>query len=64
MPKSRRFQSGREIFEEYIPDYVANDATVEIGQGPADKIVDAILCDFYTRVPEPIKSKEHRSPRQ
>ena len=56
MAKSRRFQSGREIFEEYIPDYVTEGPDVDIETGNADKIIDALLCDFYTRVPVPARS--------
>ena len=46
MSTSKRFQSGREIFRHYIPDYEPEDIEQDDVSKQADKLAEAILNDF------------------
>ena len=48
MAKSKRFQSGREIFHKYIPDYEPEDVEQEDVSKQADRLAESILNDFST----------------
>ena len=50
MPKSKRFQSGREIFEHFIPNYEPenlDDCEVSVR---AEKLAEAIIGEFAGQV--------------
>ena len=49
MPKSKRFQSGREIFQEYIPGY-EEDAEEDDIECQSQELIEVILNDFGQKV--------------
>ncbi len=61
MAESKKFQSGREIFEEFIPDYKTDDTELEDVSSQTDRFVEAILCDFNTRVPKSTRASASSS---
>ncbi|MCY4584291.1 MAG: hypothetical protein OXE50_16080 [Chloroflexi bacterium] len=47
MNEKKRFQSGREIFEAFIPDYVTSDTEQQQdASNDVEQLVEAILGDF------------------
>ena len=51
MANEKKFQSGREIFEQYIPDYFREESELDDGEAKAEQFVEAILCDFSSQTP-------------
>lgn len=61
MSKSKRFQSGREIFEHYIPNYEADSSKKREVSERADILAENIICEFADRVSKGAKQKPIRA---
>ena len=60
MAKSKRFQSGREIFEQYIPEYEPEDVEKEDVSEQADRLAEAILNDFSANLAKAQPARANR----
>lgn len=59
MRNPKRFQSGREIFQEYIPQYKPDSLAEKDPSERATRLAEAILRDFSASLKDAIPS--HRS---
>lgn len=50
MSKSKKFQSGREIFKHYIPNYGFDSSDKREVSERADRLAENIICEFADSV--------------
>ena len=51
MVEKKRFQSGREIFEKFIPDYESDDGDPLDASSDVTQLVETLLVDFSSSIP-------------